>query len=183
MTGTILLVLAAAAQAAGTYVVDAPKSAIRFHVDHALHAVDGRAPGVEAKAVLAPDGELKAMARAQVAALETGDGNRDANMRATLDADRFPHIVLKGTSKVAMPAQLPATVQVKLAGELDLHGVKRQMEIPLTVSFAGDGTARIQGRFDVSLEAHRIERPSLLFKKVADACKVEVDLALRQEGR
>jgi hypothetical protein len=51
------------------------------------------------------------------------------------------------------------------------------------VSFTDPTTARIRGAFDVSLEAHHVERPSLLFKKVDDACKVTVDLLLRQEAR
>jgi hypothetical protein len=35
------------------------------------------------------------------------------------------------------------------------------------------------GSFDASLDAHGIERPSLLFAKVDDACRIEVDLLLR----
>jgi polyisoprenoid-binding protein YceI len=183
MTGTILLalvVLQAQAPGAQTWALDPAKSAIRFHLDHALHAVDGEAKVIEAKAVLGPDGQLRTMARVQVAGLSTGDANRDANMRAVMESDRHPYVVLKGTSTLARPAAAGA-VPLPLKAELDLHGVKRPVDLPMQVTFAADGTARVQGSFDVSLEAHRIERPSLLFRKVDDACRVTVDLVLAPE--
>jgi polyisoprenoid-binding protein YceI len=182
MTTTLLvaLLVAQAPAAAQTWTLDPAKSAIRFHLNHALHEVDGEAKVVEAKAILGADGQLRAMARVQVAGLATGDANRDANMRAVLEADRHPYVVLKGASTVARPAAA-GTVPLAMKAELDLHGVKGAMDVPLQVSFAADGTARVQGSFDVSLERHRIERPSLLFRKVDDACRVSVDLLLRPE--
>jgi polyisoprenoid-binding protein YceI len=180
MTGTILLALYLAQAPAQSWVLEPSKSAIRFHLDHALHSVDGQAKVMEAKALLGPDNQLRAMARVQVAGLETGDANRDANMRAVLHADQFPYVVVKATSTIARPAAGGA-VPITIHGELDLHGVKKPLDAPFQVTFAPDGSARLQGTFDVSLEAHRIERPSLLFKKVDDACRVSLDLVLRPE--
>jgi polyisoprenoid-binding protein YceI len=181
MTGTILLaLLVAQAPGARTWALDPAKSAIHFHVEHTLHKVDGDAKVIEAKALLGPDGQLRAMARVQVATLATGDANRDANMRAVMESDRYPYVVLKGTSALA-PQPATGAVPLPLKAELDLHGVKRPIDLPLQVTFAADGTARVQGTFDVSLDAHRIERPSLLFRKVDDACRVTVDLVLLPE--
>jgi polyisoprenoid-binding protein YceI len=177
-----LLLALLVAQPAGAYALDPAASALRFRVVHPLHAVHGRAKVVEARAVLAPDGELRAQARAQVASFDTGDGNRDVNLRAALEADRFPLVTLKATGRLAIPAALPAEVPVTVAAELDLHGVKRPLEIPLTVRLGADGSARATGSFPVSLDAHGIERPSLLFRKVDDLCQVELDLLLRREG-
>jgi polyisoprenoid-binding protein YceI len=183
MTATILVaLLVAQAPASRTWSLDPAKSAIRFHLNHALHEVDGEAKVVEAKALLGEDGQLRAMARVQVAGLSTGDANRDANMRAVLEADRHPYVVLKGASTLARPAAA-GTVPLAMKAELDLHGVKLPLDLPLQVSFAADGTARVQGSFDVSLEAHRVERPSLLFRKVDDACHVTVDLLLVPEEK
>jgi hypothetical protein len=100
-----------------------------------------------------------------------------------MEADRYPYVVLKATSAVSPPATLPASVPLKVSGELDVHGVKRAIEVPLQLAFDAQGAARLTGAFDVSLEAHHIERPSLLFKKVDDACKVQLDLLLRPEAR
>lgn len=182
MTTVLLSLLLAQAPQARTFAIDADQSRVAFHLDHALHKVDGRAKALEAKAQLSAAGDLRTMARAQVALLDTGDGNRDANLRAVMEADRFPYVVLKGTTRLTPPASYPATVPITLDAEMDVHGVKRAMRIPLEVSFTDASTARIHGAFDVSLDAHKVERPSLLFKKVDDACKVTVDLVLRQES-
>ena len=180
----LLLALSLAQAQPRVFALDAAHSHVRFHLDHALHKVDGEARQVEAKAQLAPDGTLRTMARAQVASLDTGDGNRDANLRVVMDADKHPYVVLKGTSRLpTMPAALPAELPVTLDAEVDVHGVKRPARIPLQVSFLDPDTVRVRGTFDVSLEAHRVERPSLLFKKVDDATRVSVDLLLRAERK
>jgi polyisoprenoid-binding protein YceI len=182
MLAPLLLALLAAQPPAGSYALDPAASALRFLVVHPLHDVHGRAPVVEARAELAPDGALRAQARAEVARFETGDGNRDVNMRAALEVERFPYVVLKAAGRLEPPASLPAEVALTVSAELDLHGVKRQLEIPLTVRFEANGAARATGSFPVSLDEHGIERPSLLFRKVDDRCRVEVDLLLRREG-
>jgi len=178
----LIALLVAQAPAARSYALDPAASSLRFHLAHPLHHVDGHAKTMEAKAVLSPDGQLKAMARAQVATFDTGDANRDANMREVLEPDRFPYVVIKATGHLATPSSLPAEVPLKLAAELDLHGVKRQMEIPVKVRLEPGGAARVSGSFPVSLEAHKIERPSLLFKKVDDTCRIDLDLVLRPES-
>ena len=48
--------------------------------------------------------------------------------------------------------------------------------------FAADGSVRVKGRMTVSLDAHRVERPSLLTIKIEDACVVDLDLLLRRAG-
>jgi polyisoprenoid-binding protein YceI len=184
MNGSILVaaLLLSQAPAPRAYVIDPAKSVIQFHLDHALHHVDGEVRAIEAKAIV-EDGQVRAMARIPVARMQTGDANRDANMRAVLESDRYPYVVLRATSAVALPSSYPASLPLQVTGELDLHGVKQTVEVPLQLAFDQGGEAHLTGSFDVSLEAHHIERPALLFKKVDDACKVKVDLLLRPEAR
>ena len=181
-TTVLFTLLLSQAPAARMFAVDPAESHIAFHLDHSLHSVDGRATQLEAKAQLSDAGELRTMARVQVALLDSGDRNRDANMRAVMEADRFPYVVLKGNGRITPPTSFPATVSITLNAEVDVHGVKRPMQIPLEVTFADASTARVRGTFVVSLDAHHVERPSLLFKKVDDACKVKIDLLLRQQA-
>jgi polyisoprenoid-binding protein YceI len=160
--------------------VDAAASAVRFHVNHKLHTVDGASHAVEGKAALEPDGTVKAMVRIPLQSFGTGDSNRDSHMLETLEAGQFPHVVFKGVGKVA--SQAPGSSQVTLRGELDFHGVKRPVEVPVTVEFAADGSARVKGKLAISLDAHRVERPSLLTIKIDDACTIDLDLLLRRAG-
>jgi polyisoprenoid-binding protein YceI len=155
---------------------------VKFHATHPLHKVDGVSRSVEGKALLDPDGNVRTMLRIAVQSFDSGDANRDAHMLETLEAGRYPHVVFKGVGKV--PSQAPGAkpVDLTLRGELDFHGVKRPIELPVTVLFAADGSARVRGRMVVSLEAFKIERPSLLTVKLDDACAIDFDLKLGRSG-
>ena len=177
------LLLAASPAGAQSFTVDPAASSVTYHVVHKLHRVDGRTSTLEGKAVLQPDGKLLAMVRAPVSSFDSGDRNRDTHMLEVMEASRFPFVVVKGVAQLEggllAVAQKATTADVKLQAEVELHGVKEPMTIPLTVELRPDGTARVKGAFEVSLERHQIERPSLLFVKIDDACKVDVDLVAR----
>jgi polyisoprenoid-binding protein YceI len=177
---TALLAFALTLAAAGqrVLVVDPATSVVRFHLDHKLHETDGRSAAIEGKAVVGEDGKVLAMIRIPIASFETGDGNRDSHMRQALEASRFPHVVFKAVTSLTVPVGHGKALDAKLRGELELHGVKRTMEIPAQVSFDREGGAVVKASFPVSLEAHGIERPSLLFVKVDDQLLVEVELRL-----
>jgi polyisoprenoid-binding protein YceI len=162
------------------YTVDAAQSTIRYHVNHKLHAADGRSSSIEGKAIIQPDGKVLAMVRVPVATFDSGDANRDANMRDTLDASRFPFVVFKGVTSVVMPAAQGTGIPMTLQGELEFHGVKQQVQVPATLQFASDGSARVNGKMKLSLDSFRIDRPSLLMIKLDDQCDVEFDLKLKR---
>ncbi len=175
-----LVLLAAGASEPQAYTVDPAHSAIRFHVDHKLHASDGHSSAIEGKAIIQPDGKVLTMIRVPVSSFDSGDANRDSNMRETLDASRYPFVVFKGVTSLVLPAAhgkpLPTTIQ----GELDFHGVKHPVEVPVTLQFADDGTATVKGKMKLSLESYKIERPSLLMIKLDDDCAIEFELRLRR---
>ena len=127
-----------------------------------------------------PDGKVLAMVRVPVASFDSGDANRDSNMREVLESSRFPFVVLKGTTSLVMPAGAGAAIPTKLEGELEFHGVKQRVEVPATLEFAADGSACVRGHVELSLDAYRIERPSLLMIKLDDLCKIDFDLKLKK---
>ncbi len=181
---SISVLLAAALHAAlpvrGTLAVDAAASTIRFHVVHKLHSVDGASSAVEGKAAVKEDGTVLAMVRVPVAAFRSGDANRDVHMREALGAEKHPFVVFKGIARLDAGApQLPGAVTIE--GEVELHGVKRPVAVPLSLELRDDGALRVRGRFETSLDAHGVERPSLLFIKIEDACRIDFDLLLREE--
>src|SRR5512133_3514629 len=182
MTAALLAValLAAGASDPQAYTVDPARSTIRFHVDHKLHASDGHSSSIEGKAVVQPDGKVLTMIRVPVASFDSGDANRDSNMRETLEASRHPFVVFKGVTSLVLPTARGKAIPTKIEGELDFHGVKKPIEVPVTLQFADDGSATVKGKMSLSLEAYRIERPSLLMIKLDDACAIEFDLKLRK---
>jgi len=53
---------------------------------------------------------------------------------------------------------------VEMRGEnSSLHGRKTLVRVPIKVEPQPDGTLRARAAFDVSFDAHQVERPSLLF--------------------
>jgi polyisoprenoid-binding protein YceI len=158
-------------------------STLGYTLIHKLHEVKGTARRLEGKARLLPDGTLQVAMRARVEDFDSGNANRDAHMKEATEASRHPLIEFKGVSSgVRVPARLPATVPVTVKGRLTFHGVTRDVEVPLQVTFRSPREAQAEGRFTLSLEAFDIERPSLLMVKVQDALVLELALRLAQEG-
>lgn len=56
------------------------------------------------------------------------------------------------------------------------HGVNQTLDVPVKVTFESASRVRAQCAFELSLEAFKVERPSLMFKKVEDALKIDADL-------
>ena len=163
--------------------LDPAKSVLGFRVVHKLHKVHGQSRSLQGKAVLSPGGDVQVMVRAPVSSFDSGEANRDANMRDTLEAAKFPYVTFKAVGKVGAPKEYPASVEVSLDGELEFHGRKHPEQIPVKVEFTDPHSLRVTSRFEVSLGKYAVERPSLLFVKIEDACVIEVDFWLQEEPR
>jgi polyisoprenoid-binding protein YceI len=180
---SLLVAVVAGAGPSTQLVLEPSRSSLRYHLVHKLHEVDARATRMEGKVVVSPEGRVQAMVRAPVASFDSGDGNRDANMREAVDAANHPFAIVKGVAAIepdAFRQRRPVSFTVRLAGEVELRGVRRPLEVPLSVTLEDGGTARVKGTFTVSLEGHKVERPSLLFVKVEDDCRITLDLVLRE---
>lgn len=171
-------VLLASSLSASTYVVDPSASVVKFHLDHKMHKVDGRSSQIEGKAVLGDDGRVMTMIRIPAASFDTADANRDSHMRETLDVAKFPFVVFKGVTSFTIPVAYGKAIETKLEGELDFHGVKRPISVPARIQLGQDG-ATVTARFPVDLDAHQIERPSLLFIKVDQFVQLDAELKLK----
>jgi polyisoprenoid-binding protein YceI len=175
-----LLLLAVPLPARSKLSVDTKASSIRFRVDHALHGVEGESKEIDGKAMARDDGKVVALVRAQLASFHSGDSNRDAHMLEVLEAERFPVVVFRGVA-ATVPENAEPVAPVEMSGEIELHGRKSAVKVPVKVEPQPDGTLRARAAFDVSLDAHQVERPSLLFIKISDTCRIEVDLVLRRQ--
>ena len=176
-----LLVLGAGVpNGAALYSVDPGASRLTYRIVHKLHEVDAESKAVEAKATLAADGTVQVMARAAVASFKSGDANRDEHMLEVVESGAHPFVTLKAVGHADVPTALPATTTVALACDLDFHGVHSTERFPVTIDVAADGTAHVTGSFNVSLDKYKVDRPSLLFVKVDDACLIKVDLTLKR---
>ncbi|HZI06941.1 MAG TPA: YceI family protein [Archangium sp.] len=170
-----------AAPAPRTYSVRSADSSLTYRLKHALHDVEGTARPTEGKARLLPDGTLQVAVRANVADFDSGNANRDAHMKEATEAPKFPIIEFKGlASGVKVPTTFPSAQAVTLKGQLTFHGVKQAVEVPMKVVFTSDKDVSATGTFQISLEAFKVERPSLMMKKVDDALDLQTKFQLQE---
>lgn len=184
LLATLLLSTPALAQEAAaprTYSVRSEDSSLTYRLKHKLHVVEGKARPSEGKARLLPDGTLQVAVRANVADFDSGNSNRDAHMKEATEAPKFPTIEFKGVaSGVKVPGAFPSEQAVTLKGQLTFHGVKQAVEVPLKVVFTSARDVTATGNFQISLEAFKVERPSLLMVKVDDALDLETKFQLQE---
>src|SRR4051794_33984505 len=84
--------------------VDSSRSVLGYDIVHRFHSVHGESRAVEGKVAIRPDGSAIVQVRVAVGSFNSGEANRDANMRETVGAAASPYVVLKGTAKFEAPA-------------------------------------------------------------------------------
>ncbi|HEY3448305.1 MAG TPA: YceI family protein [Myxococcales bacterium] len=172
----------APATAPTVFSVDAAGSTLSYGVVHKFHKVGAESREVEGRAALLPDGKVQVQVRAPVRSFKSGDSNRDAHMEEVLETSKYSYVTFKGLGQLTPPASFPAVTELALQGQLELHGRKRAENVPIKVEWTSPTQLRVKAAFNVSLDAYEIERPSLLFIKIEDACAIGVDVALKGEA-
>jgi hypothetical protein len=173
----IYMMVAAPAAAEELLSVDVGKSTLTYHLVHKLKKVHGVSRRVEGKARLLPDGRAQVMVRANTNSFDSGNTNRDAHMKEAIESERFPLVELKALGEgLFLPARYPATVEKSFKVQVEFHGVKKMIDLPLRIVWESPSRAHAVGRLMLSLEAFGVERPSLMFVKVDDALAVDADL-------
>ena len=111
-----------------------------------------------------------------LASFDTGKKKRNRHMRENhLETDKYPYTVLRGGSVSSVRLEEGRTVMT-LDGELDLHGVLREVSYEIALDHQPDGTVLVETEFIVKLSDHQIKRPRFLVMKLADEQKVIVRL-------
>lgn len=116
-----------------------------------------------------------------IAGLDSGNGTRDANMRAMFHSDRYPDL------RIALRGVDPSDVQRDYALRAALTIGETTHDIPIRVANweQDTGHASFDAQADVSLGAFGLEAPSVLgIVRVADIVRVmgHVDLVFSQNA-
>jgi len=163
------------------YSVQPGKGRMTYKIVHKLHEVVGTSTKAEVKVAVSADGQAKVMGRVPVSTFTSESDSRDVHMREVAEADKFPLALFKGVAQVTRPAGT-GTVKAVFKGELDFHGVKHPIEIPVEVAFTSPTRAHVTTSFEFSLDAYSVERPALLFVKIDDACRMTGEFDVAVEG-
>ena len=195
----IAATLAVSAPATVTYTLDANRSKFMAHAGrsgllwfkgHSHHLAAGDFTGT---VELTPQTITPASLRLVVKAAslhETGADFTDQQKQIinkelreiVLHPDQYPEIVFQSTSATAKPARTGGAYDVKLTGNLTLHGVTRRVEIPATVTLSGDEMRAI-GKFDIDRDDFKVKATSAFhgLVRVSDTVKFEFDIVGRRQ--
>jgi len=187
----LLLLLVAAAGEPATATIAPPSagqtwtvaagSTLTYRLVHKFHSVEGVARTVEGRARQTPEGLVQVAVRARVDAFDSGNSNRDAHMKEVTEAARLPFVLLKAVAEGVHAGSAPGDVEIPLRGALEFHGVAREVAVTARLHFVSADRAEVEATFPVSLTAHGVERPSLLFVRVEDRIVVTARLTLVRE--
>lgn len=96
--------------------------------------------------------------------------------------DQYPDIVFQSTNVTAKPAKSGGGFDVKLTGDLTLHGATRRIEIPATVTLNGNDL-RAVGEFSIDRDDFKVKATSAAhgMVRVSNKVKFEFDIVGRRE--
>jgi polyisoprenoid-binding protein YceI len=123
--------------------------------------------------------------RVDMASLDTGIELRNRHMRENhLHTEKYPTAIFRGgrlskASAATLTEGQPVTAV--LAGELELHGVKKKMEAPIELTLQKGGGLRVVSRFKVNLPDYDIPRPQFLVMKLDEVQAVTAELEARPQ--
>jgi polyisoprenoid-binding protein YceI len=139
----------------------------------------GRTPAVSGTLTVQGNQITSVEIAGDVQQLKSDQSRRDATQKDDgLQTNTFPTATFKLTQPITLPAA-PAegvTADVEAVGELTLHGVTKQVTIPLQASLK-DGRINVAGGADIVLADYSISPPRSGFVNVDDAGVFEVQLA------
>lgn len=181
-----------------TYAVGDPngKDVVTFTSDAPVELIKGQTSRIRGKITF--DDSFKFDAEhpfsiafnVDLASLDTGIPLRNQHMRDNfLETGRFPKATFRATSvKLDKKPDLSrvGTINIKATGDFTVHGVTVKKTIPVKVTYIPEGDLskkrvpsgnliRIQSTFPVDLAEHNIQRPEVLFVKLADTVQVSID--------
>jgi len=103
--------------------------------------------------------------RVDLATFDSGNSNRDSNMLTYLDVFQYPEVMFVSNEIII------EGINAFIKGKLTFHGITKDINLTADISF-NDGF-NAEGSFIILLSEYEVERPVLLFKKIADEMKLK----------
>ncbi|NNE08363.1 MAG: YceI family protein [Gemmatimonadetes bacterium] len=202
---TLIVVLGAALGTASfvfaddeVYMIDGEASEVRFDSKAPMESFHGETNAVTGFVRFDDDNfaNLHLKVEVDLTQLTTGIKLRDRHMRENhLHTDKYPKAVFESRAlakEASGPLRPNETTSLVLAGTFTLHGVTREMAIPVEVRKvtagpgAGDNDASphidVVSVFPIELDAFEIPRPKFLVLKLDETQKITLRLRLVKDA-
>jgi len=183
-----------------TFVVDDPKhrDRVSFTSDAPIELIEGKTDAIKGTVTMDDTFDLKKPAKVHfevnLATIDTGIALRNEHMRNKfLQTDKYPKAVFDLTSYASSADHLKETetATINAKGKLTLHGKTVERDIPVKVTFFDKCKGELQNgkscqileikaTFKVPFKDHDIERPEIVFQKLADTVVVTISASARR---
>jgi len=122
---------------------------------------------------------VRGWVEAPVQTLKTGNGKRDRDLNKSMETDKYPKMRFD-LSRVTRRGASEDSVGVVLHGQLRIHGVTREVELPGRLQLSGS-QARLRTDFPLNLKDYHIGGLSKLLGmlKMYEEIEVHADLMFR----
>jgi polyisoprenoid-binding protein YceI len=175
---SLLLVCASLATAAPAFAEGVRASVqVSFSGTSTLHNFKGTAGSVAVALSQTANGAWSAEVNVPAAAMDTGNGWRDGDMREMLGAARNPQIL--GRFRDLDPDQVRSSGVLPFV--LRIRTVERPVRVAITNWKQSDREASFDASFEVSLQSFQLEAPQAFFLSVGDIVRVTVHVTLERE--
>jgi polyisoprenoid-binding protein YceI len=142
------------------------ESSITYKLTHPLHEIE--ATSKDSYCVIGIDPakkEIKTVSvQVDVTTFNSGNSNRDSHAMETVDAISYPDSRFTSTSVYQTGDSL------KIHGKLTFHGITKDIYIAAAYNWTGNKLT-VNGNFDISLTAFKVQRPALLLIPVEDTLR------------
>lgn len=143
------------------------------------HTAVGRTKDVTGTLMIGGNAITSLSVEVDMTTLASDDDRRDGQLRTRgLETDTFPTATFQLTEPIEFtdePVQ-GETVTTEANGELTVHGVTREVHVPVEARWTGD-QIEVAARFDIALADYKIDPPTgFLVLSVADQGTIELHL-------
>lgn len=168
---------------AGSYAVESGQ--VTFRSEAPMESFEGTTEAISGRLAFDPN-DLAAGIRCgfsvDLATLDTGIELRNSHMRDNhLQTDQYPKATFRSHRATGTLTESGGSIVV--SGTFKIHGVEREMDVPVEVTSNADGSLSVVARFGVKLSDHEIPRPKFLFVKLADEQAVTVSFVASPVSR
>lgn len=159
----------------------AKKNLVKFVSDAKIETFDGTTDKIDGYIFYEGDDILSKndiYLEVDLRTIDTGIGLRNRHMREDyLETDKYPMATFKG--KITRANKISGNdYNVMVDGKMTIHGVTRPITVNGVLSSTGEGY-RIKSNFELRLPDYNISVPSLMFMKISEVMKMELDFFTR----
>ena len=148
-------------------------SKITYYGSHYAHDWQGHSSGISGRILYDADDQTanSCSLRVDLTTFDSGNSNRDSNMLTYLNAFQYPDIMFV-SNEISVEG-----INAFIKGQLTFHGITKDLNLKADISFTNGFNA--EGSFTILLSDYEVERPALLFKKIADEIKLKFHIVAK----